>query len=266
MPYRVAHDPYAVYWYDTSSRWAWLELYTETSRARLPPKTNQVRFAAGGLDLGLHAGRPGLLKLQGRLADQGQAAQPARLFVKTDAGHVRLASFQPPRFELEIPAPEGATPIHLELLPGAGANRAGGDLRELVWTWKPVNTPLPWAYLTRLRASWKTGQPEAQTWFTLGRAPATVEVVAGAPGQIEFLAEMAFESGSRPNDARTIQLAAHTGYRAQVQVRAGQNLLRVPALQGTNAIAFAWTPGEQERPDARITVTSLELRFRLPEE
>jgi hypothetical protein len=100
----------------------------------------------------------------------------------------------------------------------------------------------------------------------LGRAPATVEVVAGAPGQIEFLAEMSFESGSRPNDARTIQLAAHTGYRAQVQVRAGQNLLRVPALQGTNAIAFAWTPGERERPDARITVTSLELRFRLPEE
>jgi hypothetical protein len=262
-PLRTIYEPFAIHWSDRSSRWATLNLPGLEQPPPLARHTRQLRLADGKLAVVLHSGRPGIVRLAGRVSlESGAAPSGARLLVKSFAGHIRTYPLNRAEFALEIPAPEGATLLLLQLVSPQGVLFANGRLQDFRWAWRPVDGPLPWAYLTRLRAGKGGATPESSLAFRLGREPLTLEVMAGAAGQIELLAQVVFEPGAPADQARRLLLATPSGHQQTLPVLPGQNLIRAPVVQGTNALTLTWPEAPGTNSPSFLGVLDLELRFR----
>ena len=263
MPFHSVYESFAIHWSDRSSRWATLNLLGREQQPSLAGHTAQLRLAEGKLGLVLHSGRPGIVRLAGLVSLEPAAARAgAKLLVKSFAGHIQTYPLNRSEFAVEIPAPEGPTVLLLQLVSPQGGLLAAGRLQHFRWAWRPVAGPLPWAYLPRLRAG-KGGEAAASSLaFRLGREPLTLEVVAGAAGQIELLAQVLFEAGAPPDQARRVLLSSPSGHQQTLQVLPGQNLIRAPVVQGTNALAFTWPDGPGINSPQFLSVTDLELHFR----
>jgi len=262
-PFHTVYEPFAIHWSDRSSRWATLKYAGLDQEQRVADQTFELRLDEGKLGLVLHSGRAGVIRLEGTVSPQSGALPPgSKLLAKSFAGHIRTYPLRGPNFALEVPAPEGATVLLLQLLSPQGDVLTNRRLQQFRWAWRPADGPLPWAYLTRLRAGKGGEAADSSVAFRLGREPLTLEVVAGAAGQVELLVQVVFETGAPANEPRRLLVATPSGQQQMLQVLPGQNLIRAPVLQGTNALTFTWPDAPGTNSARFLGVMDLELRFR----